>query len=758
GEFATTAPIGDIVVKTKGGRPVYVRDIATVDFGYKERDSYARLDGSQVVSLAIKKRAGENIIETADQVRAVVAEMEAGFPPGTVVKMTSDQSQDIREMVSSLENNIISGLVLVVGVLLFVLGAGTAWFVGLAIPTSMLLSFAVFKATGITMNMVVLFSLILALGMLVDNAIVVVENTYRFREQGFDKVAAAKYATAEVAWPIIGSTATTLAAFMPMVFWPGIVGEFMKFLPLTLIITLSASLFVALVIVPVFCALLLEAEGTPRPALTPAMRRLIMGGVVVTIAVIAALNWLTAVLLVVTAVLLRLFHVRMGDPAARWIMNTGMPRVIRRYERVLTWALDHRGRVLAGTAATFVGSFVAFGFLNAGIEFFPEDIPPSTAYVQVEAPLGTRVDRTDSVARSVEADLVSMAGREDVESVVATAGSQVSGGGFGGGSSATHVGTVAVNFVDFQDQQTDIFETIEHMRQTIGRQVAGADIAVEMPQNGPPTGRPLTIEISGEDPDFLRALGDSVVRRLENSAVFAKLDGLESDMAAGRPELVVEVDREKAALYGLSTAKVGRTVRSAINGTEASKFRDGKDEYDITVRLARAYREDLDALGDLTVMEEGTQIPLSSVASWYIGKGVGDVKRKDLDRVVTVSSDVRTGFNANAVVAEVQAELADFPAGLPSGYQFRYAGQQQEQDESQAFLTGAFFMALLLIAFILVAQFDSVTKPLIIMTSVVMSTVGVLAGLMVFRMPFGIIMTGIGVISLAGVVVNNAIV
>ena len=758
GEFLTPAPIADIVVETKGGRPVYVRDVATVDFGYKERDSYARLDGDAVVSLAVKKRAGENIIETADRVRSVVAQMEAGFPPGTVVKMTSDQSEDIRDMVSSLENNIISGLVLVVAVLLFVLGAGTAWFVGLAIPTSMLLSFAIFKATGITMNMVVLFSLILALGMLVDNAIVVVENTYRFREQGFDKASAAKYATAEVAWPIIGSTATTLAAFAPMVFWPGIVGEFMKFLPLTLIITLSASLFVALVIVPVFCSLLLEPEGAPRAALTPAMRRLIMGIIGLGVVIIAVINWFSALLLIATAVGLWVFHRRVGDPSARWVMGTGVPWVIERYERILTWSLDHRPRVLWGAVGTFVGAFVLYGFVGPGVEFFPEDIPPSTVYVQVEAPLGTRVDRTDTVARQIEADLANLQGREDVESVVATAGSQVSSDFSGAGSGGTHLGTVAVNFVDYKDQQHDVFETMERMRQTLARDLAGAEISVEKPQDGPPTGRPVTIEIAGEDPDVLRALGDSVVRRLENATVFAKLDGLESDMEAGRPELVVEVDREKAALYGLSTSKVGATIRSAINGTEASKFRDGKDEYDITVRLAKPYREDLDALGDLTIVEDGTPIPLSSVATWYVGKGVGDVRRKDLDRVVTVSSDVRSGFNANAVLAEVQGELASFPPTLPQGYNLRYAGQQQEQDASQAFLTGAFFLAIMLISFILVAQFDSVTKPLIIMTSVIMSTVGVLMGLIVFQMPFGIIMTGIGVISLAGVVVNNAIV
>ncbi|MBI2537753.1 MAG: efflux RND transporter permease subunit [Gemmatimonadetes bacterium] len=707
GEFSTTAPIADIVVTTKKGRPIYVRDVASVDFGYKERDSYARLDGQPVVSLAVKKRAGENIIETAEAVRAAVAEAEPSLPPGTVIKMTSDQSEDIREMVGSLENNIISGLILVVGVLLFWLGARTAWFVGLAIPLSMFISFAILKASGITMNMVVLFSLILALGMLVDNAIVVVENTYRFREQGFDRATAAKYATAEIAWPIIGSTATTLAAFLPLVFWPGIVGEFMSFLPITLIITLSSSLFVALVIVPVACSLLLDPENVARAPLTPAMRRMLIAGTGLMFVVMLAVQWLAAVLLALTAGLLYAFHHWVGVRSSKWMMNRAIPALIDNYEGMLRWALDHRRRLLFGTAGAFVGTIVVFGVLNAGIEFFPEDIPPATVYAQVEAPLGTRVDQTDAMVRRIEAELRQLPGGEDVQSVVATTGSMVTAT-FTGQSSGTHLASVAVNFVDYKDQQHDVFATIEQMRQTVGREIAGADISV-----------------------VLRKLGDSLVHRLENSALFTKLDGIESDMAEGRPELVIDVDREKAALYGLSTRMVGTTVRSAINGTEASKFRDGDDEYDITVRLAKTYREDLNSLADLTVVDDGKQVPLSSVASWHVGKGFGAVKRKDLDRVVTA---------------------------LPSGYQMSYTGQQQEQQESQSFLTGAFFLALLLIGFILVAQFDSVTRPLIIMTSVIMSTIGVLIGLMVFRMPFGIIMTGIGVISLAGVVVNNAIV
>lgn len=756
GEFTATDSIADIVITTRNGRPIYVRDVASVDFGFKERDSFARLDGNPVITLSVVKRAGENIIETADAVRREIAEMESRLPPGTVVKITADQSEDIHEMVSSLENNIISGLILVVAVLLFVLGVRTAPFVGLAIPLSMLISFSVIQVAGFTMNMVVLFSLILALGMLVDNAIVVVENIYRFREQGFDHVHAAKYATAEVAIPIIASTATTLGAFAPMVFWPGIVGEFMRYLPLTLIITLSSSLFVALVILPTLCSKLLDTEDAPV-VVPRAMKLLlvVMGGIVLLI--VLAVNWLTALLLVATGGLVYAFHHFVGHPAGHWVMTKGLPATLVYYERLVRWALDHRPRMVVGSGVALVLVVIIFSRFNAGIEFFPEDIPPPTIYVQVEAPLGTRVEQTDAIIRTIERELMTMPGHEDFESVVATVGSQISAG-FGTGGAATHLGTVAVNFVDYEDRTTDAFVTLERIRERIGTEIAGAQIAVESMEMGPPTGAPIAIEITGQDPDVLKQLGDDVVASLENSPIFAKLDGLEVDMSEGRPELVIDVDREKAALYGLTTREIGFTIRSAINGTEASKFRDGKDEYDITVRLAKPYREDLNSLADLTVVAEGQQIPLSSVANWSVGKGSGDVLRKDLDRMVTVTSDVRAGYNANAVLAEVQNYLRGFASSLPSGYNLRYAGQQEEQQESQTFLIGAFFMTIFIIGFILVSQFDSVTKPLIILSSVVLSTIGVLIGLMVFRMPFGIIMTGVGVISLAGVVVNNAIV
>ncbi len=758
GEFETTDPLADIVVATRGARPIYVRDVASVDFGFKERDSFARLDGNPVVTLSVSKRSGENIIETADRVRAVIAQMEPAFPPGTIVKMTSDQSEDIHEMVSSLENNIISGLILVVGVLLFFLGFQTASLVGIAIPLSMLISFSVMQLLGFTMNVVVLFSLILALGMLVDNGIVVVENIYRFREEGYERVTAAKLGTGEVAMPIIASTATTLAAFAPMAFWPGIIGEFMKFLPLTLIITLASSLFVGLVINPTLCSLWLDPETGPKAKLPPASRKVIVGAMALAVGIGLIVNWLATVLLALTAVGLFWVHRHAMAPFGHWFMGKGLPAVLRRYERVLRWALKHRFRMLAGAGATLVVAFMAFSMMNAGIELFPEDIPPPMVFVQIEAPIGTRLEQTDQLSDRIEKVLAEFSERErrNFESVVTTVGQSVTG--FGGGR-GTHLATVTVNFVDFQKRTVAATAILNKLRSRLAEEIVGAEVSVETQQPGPPTGLPVTIEIVGDDPTLLKRLGDEAVAILENASVFAKLDGLESDMADGRPELVVDVDREKAALYGLNTRDVGFTVRSAINGTEASKYRDGKDEYDITVRLAKEYRNNLDAVGDLTVVNEsGDQIPLSSVARWSVGEGFADINRKDLEKVVTVSSDVRQGYNANAALAEVQQELAEFQRSLPSGYRMTYTGEQQEQQESQAFLLGAFFTAVFLIGFILVTQFDSVTKPLIILSSVVLSTIGVLIGLMVFRMPFGIIMTGVGVISLAGVVVNNAIV
>ena len=759
GELDDPRLIQDLVVATRDRQPIYIRDVATVDFGFAERESFARLDQRTVVTLDIVKRSGENIIETANAVRRVIDEMEPLLPPTTVVKITSDMSKDIRMMVSSLENNIVSGLVLIVAVLLFFLGLRTSFFVGIAIPTSMLLSFLVLGLLGVTMNMVVLFSLILALGMLVDNAIVVVENTYRYVEEGWDRAEAARKATGEVAVPVIAATATTLAAFAPMLFWPGIIGEFMSYLPLTLIVTLSSSLFVALVIVPVLCARYLRLEGETAPPMPRQGRNIMLVGVVLLLLAMGSASPLTIGLLVGTGLILYVIHnFVLGRFAARF-QAQGLPWIADRYETVLEWSLGHRLTTLGGTFAILVMTIIAFGQFNHGIELFPEDIPPRQVWVDVEAPVGTRVEFTDEIVRELEKQTLAIEGYADAESSVATVGG---GGGnmLMGGASGPNRGRVMVSFIDDKDRAFDSFKTLARMQEVIGRRVAGAEISVDKPQEGPPSGPPVNIEIVGEDPEVLKELSDRVLYTLRNAPVYAQLTGLESNLDEARPELSVFVNRERAFMYGLSTSKVAGMVRTAVQGSEATQYRTGNDEYDVIVRLAEPWRQDLESLRDLTIKNEsGDQIPLISVADWRVGEGLGSIRRKDMDRVATISSEVKAGINTNAALADVQQTLAGFVTDeLPPGYTIRYTGQSEDQAETEAFLTNAFLAALAFIAFILVTQFNSVIKPIIILTSVILSIGGVLLGLMIFEMPFGIIMTGVGIISLAGIVVNNAIV
>ncbi|MFC1628826.1 efflux RND transporter permease subunit [Gemmatimonadota bacterium] len=757
GEFTDTDLIRDIIVSTNENddRPVYVRDVADVDFGFKERSSFARMDGRPVVTLSVSKRAGENIIETAELVKTEIEKLRPGLPLGTQVTITGDQSVYIEDMVSNLENNIISGLILVVTVLLFFLGLKNALFVGVAIPLSMLLSFIIMDIAGMTMNMIVLFSLILALGMLVDNAIVIVENIYRYMEEGFDRVNAAKKAAGEVAVPVIAATATTLAAFLPLAFWPGIVGEFMGYLPLTLIITLSSSLFVALVINPTLCSLFMSTNGGKRRRMTRGARGLILGVTGLMLLSVSASNMLTGVLFVATGVLLWLLYRLIFLPVGTWFLEQALPKILRIYERQLRMALDHRAITLGVAVSAFIITFMLFGRFSRGVEFFPENIPPDNLYIQLEAPVGTRVAFTDQLVYQVEDEVSNIDGRADFESVVATVGSVQ--GGFIGGSSE-NLATVAISIVDFNEREFNAFTTLEEMRSMVGHELAGAELSVEIDGMGPPTGLPVTIEIAGPDAAELALLGDQVVEILENSSVGPKLDGLESDLAEGRPELVVHVDRELAALFGLNTNQIGFEVRNAINGVEASTYRDGEEEYDVIVRLAEEYRQNLDALADLTVMEEGQAVPLSSVATWEVAEGYGGINRKDQERMVVVSSEVRSGYQSTAVLMEVQRLLGPFTEALPIGYSMAYAGENQDQEEAQEFLSQAFLIALFLISFILISQFNSVTKPFLILANIILSLVGVLLGLLLFQMPFGVIMTGVGIISLTGIVVNNGIV
>ncbi|MEX2368765.1 MAG: efflux RND transporter permease subunit [Balneolaceae bacterium] len=764
GEYTDPTPIEDIVIDAPDDRPIYIRDIATVSFGHKDRESYSNLNGTPVITLSVSKRTGVNIIETAAAVRSVIDRELSSMPPTTNISITNDQSRNINMMVSSLENNIISGLLLVIGVLLFFLGVRNSSFVGISIPVSMFMSFMILQAMGITMNMIVLFSLILALGMLVDNAIVVVENIYRYMEEGFDNITAAKKGTGEVAMPIISGTATTIAAFFPIVFWPGIVGDFMSYLPITLIITLGSSLFVGLVINPVLCAVFMkldqEEEGENKARLT--RRGKIFLGVFGGLMLVAGLlnNWITWTMLLVAGAVLILLHEWVLKPLGDWWQKDGLNQVLERYETVLRWSLDNGFKVVGISVVILFLSFVVFGAFNNGVVFFPEDIPPARLYAQIETPVGTNVEFTKKVVDEIESRVDQLNNPEDIETILATAGSPIASGFNAMGGDVQNRGTIVLNFVDYQRRNGNTFEVMEQMREIFPEDIAGAQVTVERQQDGPPTGKPINLEIAGPNMEELNRISAEILRILEEDPVYSKLDGLETDLPDPRPEMRIIVDREKAAMFGLTTYDVGNTVRQAINGVEASNYRDGNDEYDITVRLQDAYREDLSTLTDLTVMaDEGRQIPLSEIARWDSEEGFGGIRRKNQRRVVTVMADVRTLYNSNAVLAEVQEVLEPYlREEVPIGYTTEWTGQMEEQNDAQDFLTDAFLIALALMSFILISQFNSLSKPFIVMSSVIMSISGVLYALVLFQMPFGIVMTGVGVISLAGVVVNNAIV
>ncbi len=697
GEVDDVEEILDFVLNPGVDKPVYVRDVAEVHFGVKDRETISRVNGRDAVTLQIKKRSGENIIHIADDVRALLDRRAETFPPGTEISIVGDQSEEIKTMVHELENNIISGLILVIAVLFLFLGFTNSLFVGVAIPFSMLITFIVLRVMGITMNMVVLFSLILALGMLVDNAIVIVENIYRHRGQGKSADDAAREGAHQVSSAVIASTLTTICAFGPLVLWPGIMGEFMKYLPITLIITLAASLLVALIFNPVLCARFMKV---PRDG----------GG-----------------------------STRLGS----WLMDGG----IRSYEPTLRWALRHKAVTLLGMLALFVAVNVLYGRFNHGVELFP-DIDPNVAQVVVEAPSGTRIELTDSYTRAIEEEVAAVG---DLVAYSASVGITTSGMGTGE-SAPSNNAMVMMEFVDKIDRSRSSTEALDDLRERVSG-FAGARLTVEKREEGPPTGPPVNIEIAGDDFTVLGEIARQIRDRIRTMPGLINItDNYDDDL----PEIEVRPDVEKAARYGLRTWDIAGTIRTALHGSETAKYRVGEDEYEIMVRYKPAFRQKVEDIENATIFYEGETIPVSAFATTTFKTSLASISRIDGDRVVSVSADVGPGFNGNALLAEIQADLADFP--LPAGYTLAYTGESEDQQESQDFLSEAFGIALMLILLVLISQFASVTQPFIIIFSVLLSLVGVLAGLLVTGMPFGIIMTGVGVISLAGIVVNNAIV
>jgi multidrug efflux pump subunit AcrB len=762
GEFATVREIEDIVVSDENGKIVYLRDVAEVHDSYEERRSYSRSKKLPVVTVDVVKRAGENLIIASDKIKRIVNQVTKDrFPDDLNVSITNDMSKYTRSMVDNLQNSIITGVILVTLTLMFFMGLRNATFVGIAIPLSMFMSFMILNAIGYTANMMVLFGLILALGMLVDNGIVVVENIYRLMQEGYPPIRAAKEGVGEVAMPIITSTVTTLAAFFPLVFWSGIMGEFMKYLPITLIIVLSSSLFVALVINPVLTSMYMKLqEHKPRKLRLFIKSMILLGiGVMFDLAQIYVIGNLFIV-----AALFIPFNVHVLIPGVRLFQTRFIPYLEEMYSRTINYAL-HGRRPYVFFAATFALLFISFilvGVRQPKVSLFPSS-EPDYVYIYIQKPIGVDIENTNRFTLQMEEELMGLLKPYEhaVESIIAQVGEGASDpNDFTGGQATPNKGLIAISFVEYEFREgVNTSVIMEEIRNTFNK-YPGVQITVDKEAMGPPVGKPINIEVSGENLERLIALTERIRVRI-NQENYPGIEELKSDLETGKPELLIKIDRDKAGRFGISTNQIASELRTALFGIEVSKYKDGEDEYPIQLRLKDDQRYDVDALINkrITFMDNKgnwRQIPISSVADIEYSTTYGSIKRKDLDRVITLYSNVNEGYNANEIIADLKILVADME--IPEGYDVKFTGEQEEQAESSEFLMRALIIAVFSIFLIIVAQFNSVISPFIIILSVLFSTIGVFLGLVAFNMDFIIIMTGIGIISLAGVVVNNAIV
>ncbi len=705
GEFETPMAINEALVAVSGDQvPIRVKDLGRVVFGFKELSNRSRLDGQESVSLSVIKRSGENLLAIRQQVQDLVKDFEVAQRGEIRFTILADSGKWVNQLVSDLENNIISGFILVFVVLLVVMGIRNALFVAVSIPLSFLMSMWIMQAMGYTLNFIVLFSLILALGMLVDNAIVVVENIYRHMQGGKNRFEAALIGIKEVGGPITSSTLTTLAAFGPIIFMPGIIGEFMTYLPQTLIITLSCSLFVGLFINPVLCSTMMKVSSK---------------------------------------------KVGDSDDELAILQNS---RFLQGYLGFMKGLIRFRFLALLAALGGIFGIIFIYATVSAprnGMEFFPPS-EPQEFVLNIKAPVGTTLQVSDKYVNELE-DIVRPYGGS-VEAVVANIGQRRGFGAGDSGGTTTHISHVVVPFPDWMHWKEKPSVVIEKVRDKLF-DVTGVEVELTKQQNGPPSGKPINIEVHGTDLSLMQKVAQDIQQIIRD---LPGLVDLSDDFDRSRPEIRVLIDRDKASRLGLRAQEIASTVRTAFNGSKVSNFRDGSDEYDIFVQLDENFRSNSRDLESLYIFTPSRQlVPLSEIAEITTGPAFGSIRHVDRERVITVSGNNRE-IPGPVLLGQVQRKLADFP--LPSGVSLKYTGENENREESQAFLGKAFLIAILLIFLILVTQFNSVMLPFIIMLVVFLSLSGVLVGLIIHDRPFSLIMTGIGGISLAGIVVNNAIV
>ncbi|MCK0190483.1 efflux RND transporter permease subunit [Arenibacter sp. F20364] len=779
GEIENPRQLDDFVVKSENGA-VYLKDIASIHFDEKDKTTYAREFGESVVMLDVKKRAGQNAISASDKIKEIVKTTRANyFPQDLHISIANDSSTRTLNQVDDLVNNIIFGIILVVGVLMFFLGFRNALFVGFAIPMSMFMSFMILSWLGYTLNTMILFGMIMGLGMLVDNGIVVVENVYRLMDEGMPRIEAAKKGIGEIAFPIIISTATTVAAFVPLGLWPGIFGQFMIYFPITLSVVLGSSLFVAIFMNSMLVSNFMDTEEKELTLKQLIRISSIMGGFGLLILLFGGPVRGLGSVLIVTAAMFWIYKYLLKKWALRFQKNT-MTRFENWYEVRLVHAL--RGKnvywYFGITAMLLVVVFMLFGMsVGSGrtkIEFFPDNIP-NEIYVYIEYPEGTAIEKTNEITLDIEKRVYAIINEDKYmdngENFMMTSAVSQVGEGAGnpladGGSSAEmpHKGKVTVNFSEFKYRRGMNTEEIRAKVQSgLSGIYPGVAISVEKEANGPPAGYPINIELEGKDYDQLINTAEDI-RNFINTKNIAGIEEIKIDVNKSKPSMQVAVDRKKAGELGVSVGQVGNQLRRALFGEKAGVFKEDGDDFDINVRFSEDLRYNKSALFNQNIIfrDQSTgkikEIPISAVATERNTSAFSAIKHRDNKRVVTVYSGLQPGFtDAAAIVAEIQKEMEEFK-NLPADIKIDYTGQIEEQNKQMMFLVGAFFTGLGLIMLILIFQFGGISKPLIIMIAIFLSFIGVFGGLMITGWSFVIMMTMMGIISLAGIVVNNGVV
>ncbi len=767
GEFSSAQQIGNTVIGSTTGGKIYLKDVAQVIDSHKEQESFARLDNKNVITLNVIKRSGENLINASDQINLIVADYKTNIlPKGVEITITADQSDVTRVTLHDLINTIIIGFVLVTIILMFFMGATNAIFVGLSVPLSSFIAFLVFPSIGFTLNLMTLFSFLLALGIVVDDAIVVVENTHRVFDNGKVPIRkAAKIAAGEVFMPVLSGTLVVLAPFVPLAFWPGVIGKFMFFLPITLIVALLASLVVAYIMNPVFAADFMKPHNHDHSGSK------FTKGFKVTAVVFASL----ALMAYVTGIfglgnftiflfgIYALHHFYLSRVISNF-QTIGWPKVQNGYKKMVAWCLEgwHSAGVIVGVVALFFFSIWFTSVRQPPVVFFPSG-DPNFIFAYIRMPIGTDQVVTDSVTKIVEERVVRVVGKDNkiVKSIISNVAVGAAEDQFAGSNAQPHLGKVSVAFVTFAERDgQSTRDYLDKIREAV-KGVKGAEISVNQEAGGPPTGKPINIEIAAENFDLLVSTANNIKRYLDSLAV-PGVEELKSDFQSDKPEIIVSIDREKANREGISTGQIGMALNTAINGKEISKFRDDNDDYDITLRLNDAVRNDINTLMNLPLtyrdMASGgmvRQVPLSAIAKIEYANSYAGINRIDQKRVVTLSSNVLGDYNANEVVADIQSKLSSF--STPDGVTVSMTGEQEDQAETSAFLGVAFLLAFGLIFMILVTQFNSTSKPLIILSEILFSVIGVLIGFSLFKMEISIVMSGVGIMALAGIVVRNGI-